>query len=96
LGSVVGYAALKTIAAAITKAGSTEPKAIAAALRGLTLDSPLGRITYRAADQQSTMGTFVGRLTVKDGMPRMVDWRYGDGTQYLPSEAEAAKMRPAE
>lgn len=96
LGSVVGYAALKTIAAAIAKAGSTEPKAITAALRGLTLESPLGPITYRAADQQSTMGTFVGRLTVKDGMPRMVDWRYGDGAHYLPSEAEAAKMRPAE
>ncbi len=96
LGSVVGYAALKTIAAAITKANSTEPKAITAALRGLKLDSPLGPITYRAADQQSTMGTFVGRLTVKDGMPRMVDWRYGDGAHYLPSEAEAAKMRPAE
>jgi branched-chain amino acid transport system substrate-binding protein len=96
LGSVVGYAALKTIAAAIAKAGSTEPKAITAALRGLTLESPLGPITYRAADQQSTMGTFVGRLTVKDGMPRMVDWRYGDGTRYLPSEAEAAKLRPAE
>ncbi|WP_316976771.1 ABC transporter substrate-binding protein [Shumkonia mesophila] len=96
LGSVVGYAAMKTIAAAIAKAGSTEPKAITAALRGLTLESPLGPITYRAADQQSTMGTFVGRLTVKDGMPRMVDWRYGDGAKYLPSEVEAAKMRPAE
>ena len=29
-------------------------------------------------------------------MPRMVDWRYGDGSVYLPSEAEAAKMRPAD
>lgn len=96
LGSVVGYVAMKSIAAAIAKAGSTEPRAITGALRGLPLESPLGPITYRAADQQSTMGTFVGRLTVKDGMPRMVDWRYGDGADYLPSEAEVAGMRPAE
>lgn len=95
LGSVVGYAALKTIAAAIVTAGSTEPAAITQALRGLKVDTPLGPITFRAADQQSTMGTFVGKLTVKDGMPRMVDWRYGDGRQYLPPEAEAAKLRPA-
>lgn len=95
LGSVVGYAALKTIAAAIVKAGSTEPATITQALRGLKVDTPLGPITFRAADQQSTMGTFVGKLTVKDGMPRMVDWRYGNGSQYLPPEAEAAKLRPA-
>lgn len=94
LGSVVGYAALKTVAAAIAKAGTTEPKAVTAALRGLKVDTPLGPVTFRAADQQSTMGTFVGKLTVKDGMPRMVDWRYGDGKDYLPSEAEAAKLRP--
>ena len=95
LGSVVGYSALKTIAAAITKAGGTEPGAITQALRGLKVNTPLGPVTFRAADQQSTMGTFVGKLTVKDGMPRMVDWRYGDGQDYLPPEAEAAKLRPA-
>ncbi len=95
LGSVVGYTTLKTLAKAITAAGSTDADAILKAMSGLEVLSPLGPITFRAADQQSTMGTFVGRLTVKDGMPRMVDWRYGDGKVYLPSEAEAAKMRPA-
>ena len=94
LGSVVGYTTLKTIAKAIATAGSTEAEAILKAMSGLEILSPLGPITFRAADQQSTMGTFFGRLTVKDGMPRMVDWRYGDGKVYLPSEAEAAKMRP--
>lgn len=96
LGSVVGYTTLLTVAKAITKAGTTDAEAILKALSGLDVVSPLGPITFRAADQQSTMGTFVGRLTVKDGMPRMVDWRYGDGKDYLPPEAEAAKMRPAE
>ncbi len=95
LGSVVGYVALKTIAAAIAKAGSTDAEAVTAALRGLELETPLGPVTFRVADQQSTMGTFVGRLTVQDGMPRMVDWRFGDGVDYLPPPNEAAAKRPA-
>src|SRR3546814_4887652 len=73
LGSVVGYATFKLIAKGIEKAGGTDADALAEALRGLELDTPLGPIEMRAADQQSTMGTFVGRLTVQDGMPRMVD-----------------------
>ena len=96
LGSVVGYATIKAVAAALAKAGSTDSEKLVAALRGLKVATPLGPITFRAADQQSTMGTYVGRLTVKDGMPRMVDWRFGDGADYLPSEADAAKMRPAD
>lgn len=94
LGSVVGYATFKLIAKAIEKAGGTDPDKLAAALRGLELETPLGPIEMRAADQQSTMGTFVGTLTVGDGMPRMVDWHYHDGKEYLPSEEEAKKLRP--
>lgn len=94
LGSVVGYATFKLIAKAVEKAGGTDPEKLAAALRGLELDTPLGPIEMRAADQQSTMGTFVGTLTVGDGMPRMVDWQYHDGKEYLPSEEEAKKLRP--
>ena len=96
LGSVVGYATMKTIAAAIAKAGSTDAEALVEAMKGLTVATPLGPIVFRAADHQSTMGTYVGRLTVKEGMPRMVDWRFGDGADYLPSEEDAAKMRPAD
>jgi branched-chain amino acid transport system substrate-binding protein len=94
LGSVVGYAAMNTVAAALTRAGGTDPEKLVEALRGLRIETPLGAIVYRPADQQSTMGTFVGRLTVKDGMPRMVDWRFGDAALYLPSEEAAARLRP--
>ena len=61
-----------------------------------THEKVVRHILYRAADQQSTMGTFVGRTTIKDGLGAMKDWRYGDGTTYLPSEEEARKMRPGE
>ena len=94
LGSLVGYATMMAVAEAITKAGSTDSEALVEALRGLSVETPLGPIVFRAADHQSTMGTFVGRLTVKDGMPRMENWRFGDGADYLPSEEEAARMRP--
>lgn len=94
-GSVIGYVSLYAIAAAIDKAGTADAEAVAEAFRGLQIDTPLGPIAFRASDQQSTMGAFVGRLTVRDGMPRMVDWRYGDGTDYLPSDAEAARRRAA-
>lgn len=96
LGSVVGYTTMKAAAQAIEKAGSTDAEAIVQALRGMSMMSPLGRIEFRTVDQQSTMGTFVGTLTVQEGKPRMVDWRFGDGAVYLPDAAETAKLRPSE
>lgn len=94
MGSVVGYATMMSVAEAFRKAGSTGPEEFIEAMQGLEVDSPVGSITFRAADQQSTMGAYIGRLTVKDGMPRMSGWRYGNGADYLPPESEAAKMRP--
>lgn len=96
VGSVVGYAAFKAAAAALDKAGSTDPEKLAAALKGLALDTPFGPAVFRAADHQATMGAFVGKTKVIDGRGTMVDWRYADGADYLPSEADAAKLRPAE
>ena len=94
MGSVVGYVTLQTIAAAMEKAGSTETGPLVAAMRGLELDTPFGPIVYRASDQQSTMGTFVGRTTLKDGVGGLKDWRFLDGAAYLPPDAEVAKLRP--
>lgn len=96
MGSVVGYVTLKSIAKAIEAAGGTETEALIAALRGLQIDTPFGPITYRAADQQSTMGTFVGRTTTVDGLGGMRDWRYADGADYLPPESAVKDLRPAE
>lgn len=93
LGSVVGYVTLKMVAQAIEKAGATDADRLIAALRGLRMDTPFGPVEMRAADQQSTMGTFVGRLTVSDGMPRMIDWAYRDGADYLPPPEQAAELR---
>jgi len=95
LGSVVGYATVKTAVAAIRKAGSTEPAKIAGALRGLDVETPFGRVTFRTLDQQSTMGAYVGKTAVRDGKGVMVDWRYADGKDYLPSDDTVRRLRPA-
>ncbi|MEX0316574.1 MAG: ABC transporter substrate-binding protein [Ruegeria sp.] len=96
-GSIVGYNSVLAIAAALEKAGSTDTEALLAAMEGLTVESsPTGPFTFRAADHQSTMGAYVGKTGLVDGNPVMVDWSYADGADYLPSEEEAAGMRPAE
>ena len=92
-GSVVGYATFKAIAAAVEKAGSTDPEKLVDALSGLSLTSPFGPITFRALDHQATMGAYVGKTIVKDGRGTMADWRYADGANYLPSDEAVRKLR---
>jgi branched-chain amino acid transport system substrate-binding protein len=96
LGSVVGYSAVKAAAAAIRKAGSTDPEKIVAAMSGLSFESPFGNVTFRALDHQSTMGAYVGRTAVKDGKGVMVEWRYADGGDFLPSDDTVKRLRPAD
>ncbi|OYY31094.1 MAG: ABC transporter substrate-binding protein, partial [Azorhizobium sp. 35-67-15] len=96
LGSVVGYSTIKAAAAIIAKAGSTDTDKLIAAAEGISLISPFGPIMFRKGDHQSTLGAFVGKTKVQDGQGRMVDFVYRDGAAYLPSEDEAAKLRPAQ
>jgi len=96
LGSVVGYSTVKAAAAAIRKAGSTDTEKLVAAMRGMTFETPFGPVAFRALDQQSTMGAYVGRTAVQEGKGVMVDWRYADGKDYLPSDDTVKRLRPAE
>ena len=94
LGSVVGYSTVISAAEAIKKAGSLDQEKLIAAMSGLTLTTPFGVIQYRPIDHQSTMCAYVGRLGVKDGKGIMKEWRFVDGKDALPSDAEVQKMRP--
>ncbi|MEP2532401.1 ABC transporter substrate-binding protein [Shimia sp.] len=96
LGSMVGYMTVQSIAAAIARAGSTETEAIRAAFEDLPVSTPVGDIVFRAADNQSTMGAYVGTTALKDGAGIMVDWEYKAGADYLPSAEEVKALRPAE
>jgi branched-chain amino acid transport system substrate-binding protein len=95
VGSVVGYNTMLSIAAALEKAESTDTEALVDAFEGLEVDAPTGKFTYRALDHQATMGAYVGTIDVKDGKGIMVDWKYHDGANYLPSDEEVKKLRPA-
>ncbi len=96
LGSVVGYAAIKSIEAALQKAGSAETDKILAAMPGLEVETPFGKVVYRALDHQSTMGAYVGRTAVKDGRGVMTEWRYEHGDKHLPTDDEVKSRRPSQ
>lgn len=86
IGSLMGYTNILVLAEAIKRAGSTDTGALVAAMKGLTLATPTGPVSFRAIDHQSTMGVYVGRLDVRDGHGVMVDWRYEDGAKHQPSD----------
>jgi len=93
-GSLVGYNSMLAVAEVLKKAKSTDTEDLLAAMEGLTYDSPSGSITFRASDNQSTMGAWVGRTGLVDGKGVMVDWVYANGADYLPSDAEVKALRP--
>ncbi|TAG48002.1 MAG: ABC transporter substrate-binding protein [Betaproteobacteria bacterium] len=94
LGSVVGYATVKSIAAMLKKAGSTDVAKMQAAMKNLEVMSPFGKITWRAQDNQSTMGAYVGKLAQKDGKGVMTQWRYVDGKDVQPTDEDVKRLRP--
>lgn len=93
LGSVVGYTTIKAIAEGLRKANSTDTERLITAFRGLALEMPFGKITFRAEDHQSTMGAFVGKIKNDNGKGVMVDYRYMDGARFQPSAEELKKLR---
>ena len=95
IGSLVGYNTMLSIAATISKAGSTDTEKMVDAMEGLSLDTPSGPITYRKIDHQSTMGAYVGTIALKNKKGVMVNWSYEEGSKYLPSDAEVRKLRPS-
>jgi branched-chain amino acid transport system substrate-binding protein len=96
LGSIVGYTTIKSLAAGIAKAKSTDTEKLVEAFKDLKVDSPFGPFEYRASDHQATMGAFVGKLALENGKGTMVDFKYVDGASVLPSDAEVKKLRPAD
>jgi len=95
LGSIIGYSSVMSMAAGMKKAGGADTEKLITAFEGLKVNTPFGPIEYRAIDHQSTMGAFVGKLAQKDGKGIMVDYQYMNGANFLPSDEEVKKLRPA-
>ncbi|SEI13230.1 ABC transporter substrate-binding protein [Paracoccus alkenifer] len=74
---ITGYNAVKFLAAAIDTAGTTDPTEVAAALDGLTIQTPLGEITIDPETNRANSPEFYGRFEPQDGSnaARMTDLR---------------------
>lgn len=96
LGSVVAYDTVTAITAMLRRAGSTDTERMIAALRGLVFPTAFGEqdVEFRAIDHQATLGAYVGRTALRGGRGVMVDWRYANGRDYLPSDEVVRAMRP--
>lgn len=95
MGSIVGYALIKSIAAGVTKSGGTATAAMETGFKGAKFETPFGPAYYRAIDNQSTFGTYVGKIALEDGVGVMSDFHYVNGASVLPSNAEVEKLRPS-
>jgi branched-chain amino acid transport system substrate-binding protein len=93
-GSVVGYNVMYSVYHLLKKAGTTDTEKMVDTMEGLSFDSIIGPVAYRKIDHQSTMGAYVGYTALKEGKGIMVDWKFADGKDYLPSDAEVMKLRP--
>ena len=96
LGSLIGFVTYQSIAEAIRRAGSTDTAKLVAAFKGLKVETPIGPITFRASDGQSTLGAWVGttKLDQTRGVGIMVNHEYVAGEKVLPSDEEVKKLRP--
>jgi branched-chain amino acid transport system substrate-binding protein len=63
--AIMGYNVVTALVAGINKAGSTDSDKVSAALKGLTFDTPTGKLTFNEKTQESESGEFWG-VTVKD------------------------------
>src|SRR5574341_319409 len=97
LGSLIGYVTYQAVAEGLRRAGSTDTGKLVAAFKGLKVETPIGPITFRAVDGQSTMGAWVGttKLDAARGVGIMVNHEYIPGEKVLPSDDEVKKLRPA-
>ena len=94
MGAVVGFTLIKSLAAGIAAAKSTDPDKLVEAFKGLHVASPFGVIKYRAIDHQSTMGAYVGKIALENGKGTMVDFKYVDGASVMPPDSVVRKLRP--
>lgn len=93
LGSLLGYMVVYMIRDTIEKAGSVDTDALIKALENAKFDTVVGPVTMRGIDHQASMGAWVGKLVLKGANGGMTDWKYNDGTAFMPSEAEVKAVR---
>jgi branched-chain amino acid transport system substrate-binding protein len=86
-GSLIGYINMTVLIEAIKKAGTTEVEKVIDALEGLTVSTPVGAVTLRADDHQSTLGAWIGvsRFDAARSLATVADWEYVPGDRHPPT-----------
>jgi branched-chain amino acid transport system substrate-binding protein len=82
---LVGYMAMQALVAAIDKAKSTDSDKVAAALLGLSWQSPIGPQTILAKDHNANRGQFWGKMEKEAKYPFaiMTQIQYVDPTPFM-------------
>ncbi|MGE3993913.1 ABC transporter substrate-binding protein [Pseudorhodoplanes sp.] len=93
-GSFIGYVMGQLVGEMLKKAPDTKTDTLIKTLEGLSVTTPVGKMTMRAEDHQLTYGTYMGKLDVKDGRGVMIDTTYYDGADVMIPLSEVAKSRP--
>ena len=90
-----GYVGALFALEAMKRAGSTDKEKMIDALEGLSLDTPVGMVTIRAIDHQSTFPIYMGVLgwddTLKHAALKNVERLSGE--KFLPTAAEVKAAR---
>jgi branched-chain amino acid transport system substrate-binding protein len=83
--AVQGYIGLQFLAEAIKKANSTDSDKVAKALLGLSVDTPVGKLTIREKDHQANRGQLYGKTVMdpKYPFPIMKPVEYVDPTKFM-------------
>lgn len=66
---ITGYMGMQILTEAIKKAGTTDSEKVSQAMKNLTVDTPIGKQTIRAKDQQANRAQFWGKMTKNPKYP---------------------------
>ena len=97
-GSLVGMFTAQYIVKALEKAGKVDPEKFVDALRGMTVDSPIGKLTMRAEDNQVMLPMFMGVTKKVPGYDFLIaaDIVTIPAAELMPSVEEIKKAREKE
>lgn len=95
--ALYGYITGKLMVAAFEKAGAVDREKFIDALEGLSVDSPVGKVTVRQYDHQVIMPMFIGKTAKGPNLPYLVakDIAVLSGEEIMPPVEEIQKKREA-
>jgi branched-chain amino acid transport system substrate-binding protein len=97
-GSLIGWFTAQFIAKAYEKAGKVDPEKFVEALAGMSVDSPIGKLTIRPVDNQVMLPMFMGTTKKVPGYDFLIatDIVTVPAEKLMPSDEDIKKAREKE